>query len=134
MKTEILVVDDEEHMRRLCGRILAGMGYEPVLAASVAEAGEKLGAMPRLHLLVTDLRLPDGHGLEVVRASRARFPGAAVLVITAFLGSEARPEEFRAAGVEEEDIISKPFDVSMLERAVAGKLGGRPDAGERDEP
>lgn len=124
MKAAILVVDDEEHMRRLCGRILAGMGYEPVLAASVGEAREKLGAMSALHLLVTDLRLPDGHGLEVIRASRERFPGAGVLVITAFLSAEARAEEFRAAGVVQEDIISKPFDVSMLERAVAAKLGG----------
>lgn len=134
MKESILVVDDEECMRRLCGRILAGLGYEPVFAASVGEAREKLAAMPALDLLVTDLRLPDGHGLDVIRSARDRFPGAGVLVITAFLGAEGRAEEFRAAGVAQEDIISKPFDVSSLERAVAAKLGGRPVAEERKKP
>jgi two-component system response regulator PilR (NtrC family) len=118
----ILLADDEDFMRKLCARILRGMGHEPVLAESVAEAREKIGSLERLDLLITDLRLKDGHGIEIARCARARFPAARVLVITAFLSLETHVEEFRALGISDEDILCKPFAVSGFEAAVKDRL------------
>ncbi|MDD2804613.1 MAG: response regulator [Elusimicrobiales bacterium] len=118
----ILLADDEDFMRRLCVRMLRGIGYEPFIAASVTEALEKIGAMERLDLLITDLRLKDGHGIEIVRCCRAKFPAARVLVITAFLSLETHVEEFRALGVSDGDILCKPFTASGFEDAVKKRL------------
>ena len=118
----ILVVDDEEPMRKLCGRILGGMGYEAVFAQTLAEACEKINSQERLDLLVTDLNLPDGQGLDVIRAARAKFPAAGVVVITALLSPETLRDEFQSLGVSEDDILSKPFAVSTFEAAVKAQL------------
>ena len=71
---KILVVDDEEQMCKLCGRILRGMGYEALFARTLAEAREKLASLERLDLLVSDLKLPDGHGLDVIAATALNSP------------------------------------------------------------
>ncbi|HAT71380.1 MAG TPA: response regulator [Elusimicrobia bacterium] len=118
----ILVVDDEEFMRKLCGRILRAIGYEPVFAGSVSEAFEKIGSMEHLDLLITDIRLPDGNGIEAARRARGKFPEARVLVITAFLSLETHAEEFLSLGVSEDDILCKPFTVSDFEAAVKARL------------
>lgn len=120
--SNILVVDDEEFMRKLCGRILRGMGHEAVFARTQAEALEQIGSLERLDLLVTDLRLPDGRGTDVIRAARAKFPAAGVLVITALPGPETLRDEFQGLGVLEGDMLSKPFAVSTFEAAVKAKL------------
>ncbi|OGR79116.1 MAG: hypothetical protein A2107_15825 [Verrucomicrobia bacterium GWF2_62_7] len=120
----ILVVDDEEFMRKLCGRVLAGLGVEPLFAESVAVALEKAASLDGLDLLITDLRLPDGHGLEVARGVRKKFPAAGILVISAFLNLEENKESFLALGVTEDDMFSKPFSVTVLETAVKARLPG----------
>ena len=119
---KILVVDDEEHMRKLCGRILGGLGYEAVFAQTLAEACEKINSQERLDLLVTDLNLPDGQGLDVIRAARAKFPAAGVVVITALLSPETFQAEFQSLGVSENDMLSKPFAISGFETAVKAQL------------
>lgn len=121
----ILVVDDEEFMRKLCGRILRGLGYEAGFAQALAEAREKIGSLERLDLLITDLQLPDGHGLDVIRAARAKFPAAGVVIITAYLSLETRREEFQSLGISEGDMLSKPFEVARFEAAVKAKLPHR---------
>jgi len=129
----ILVVDDEDFMCKLCGRVLNGMGYEVVFAQNVSEALGKTGSLERLDLLITDLRLPDGHGLDVIRAARAKFPAVGVLVITALLSPETFQAEFQSLGVSENDMLSKPFAVSGFEAAVKAKLEQVKDPPERGE-
>jgi DNA-binding NtrC family response regulator len=118
----ILVVDDEEFIRKLCGRILGAGGHTPLFAETLALAEERIASLERLDLLVSDLRLPDGCGLEVIRAARARFPRAAVLVITACPDLEALREEYRGLGIPETDILTKPFSIARFEDAVREKL------------
>ena len=125
----ILVVDDEEPMRKLCGRILRGMGYEAVFAQTLAEVRDKSGSLARLDLLVTDLKLPDGSGLDVIRAARAKFPAVGVVVITAYLSLETHRGEFQSLGVSEADMLSKPFEVARFEAAVKSKLPAPPAEG-----
>lgn len=118
----ILVIDDEETMLSLCGRVLRAMGHEPVLAATLREGLEKIQSLDRLDLLVSDLRLPDGNGTQALAAARARFPQAGLLAITAYLaGMEG---ELAALGLGKDDIITKPFAVDGFEDAVKAKLRG----------
>ncbi|PIU17808.1 MAG: DNA-binding response regulator, partial [Elusimicrobia bacterium CG08_land_8_20_14_0_20_59_10] len=91
-------------------------------AQTLAEACEKINSQERLDLLVTDLNLPDGQGLDVIRAARAKFPAAGVVVITALLSPETLRDEFQSLGVSEDDILSKPFAVSTFEAAVKAQL------------
>ena len=123
--SRILVVDDEEFMRKICGRVLAGMGCEAFFAETVAQALERINSLDRLDLLITDLHLPDGHGIEAASCFHGKFPGAGMLVITAFLSLDTHIGEFQALGVSENDMLSKPFSVSALETAVKAKLPGR---------
>lgn len=120
----ILVVDDEEFMRALCGRVLGAMGHEIRFADSLAAALGQLRTLPSLDMVVSDLRLPDGNGTEVVRAALEKFPGAAALVMTAYPDADGRREELLALGVDDASLLIKPFDISELEAAVNKGLGG----------
>lgn len=83
--TVLLVEDDQP----TCGRLrdaLAGAGdFEVTTAGSIAEARGSLAACPRV--LLTDLQLPDGHGIELIRETRQRCPDTEIMVIS-ILGDE----------------------------------------------
>ena len=79
----VLVVDDEADIRELLDLTLARMGISTDLAASVAEA-RKFLEQQRYQLCLTDMRLPDGEGLEIVRLIGERYGETPVAVITAF--------------------------------------------------
>ena len=79
----ILVIDDDPGFRELLEAILTGAGYTVDSGVSVADA-KRLGAAQAYSLVLSDLRLPDGDGLEVVRWLAEQMPGTPVIVITAF--------------------------------------------------
>jgi DNA-binding NarL/FixJ family response regulator len=83
--TILLVEDDPPTLRRLKDA-LAGAGFDVDAAATLGEARSLLGKrVPRV--LLTDLQLPDGHGVELIREVRQRFPDTEIMVISA-LGDE----------------------------------------------
>ena len=79
----ILVVEDRDSLRRLLERALAGEGYAVTAAASGGEGVRAVREAP-IDLVLTDLKLPDLSGLEVLAASRAAQPRAPVVVLTAY--------------------------------------------------
>jgi len=79
----VLVVDDEPRLRELYARILSLEGYRVLTAATRAEGRERLRQQP-VHLVLTDVRLPDGSGLEWVPELRAQHPLTEVVVVTAY--------------------------------------------------
>ena len=79
----ILVIDDDAGFRELLETILTRAGYEVEAGASIADA-RRLGAARQYNLVLSDLRLPDGSGLEIVRWFAEQMPGTPVIVITAF--------------------------------------------------
>ncbi|HPU81245.1 response regulator, partial [Accumulibacter sp.] len=79
----MLVVDDEADIRELLDLTVARMGLSADCAASVAEARHLL-EQQRYQLCITDMRLPDGDGLEIVRLISERYGETPVAVITAF--------------------------------------------------
>lgn len=105
----LLVIEDEEEMRRLLRTTLRAHGYQVVEAATAREGlMHAAGRNPDVVLL--DLGLPDRDGLDVLRALRAGS-GVAVIVISA-RGRE--PEKVAALDEGADDYLTKPFGVSEL--------------------
>ena len=110
----ILVVDDEPDLRVTYERLLRRQGYRVVTAGSRAE-GLSLVLAERPRLVISDLKLPDGDGLEIVRAARRLAPPAPVIVVAAVI-SRATREAVLASGASA--ILAKPFTSSELLRIV----------------
>jgi two-component system response regulator PilR (NtrC family) len=78
----VLIVDDEPDIRELLSMTLEGMDVVPDGAADLTEARHKLQTA-EYHFCLTDMRLPDGDGLELVQWMQRQSPGVPVAVITA---------------------------------------------------
>ena len=78
----ILVIDDEEQIRRLLGRILSNHGYKHALADSAAEARKCLDKQP-FDLALCDVNMPDESGIEFIRYITVEYPDIAVMMVTA---------------------------------------------------
>lgn len=112
----ILIVDDELSMREYLEVLLTRAGHEVRTAASVAEAKEALQTSP-VDLVVSDMKLGAGSGMEVLRTARANMPAPEVILITAFGTPESAVEAMREGAY---DYICKPFDNEEL-RLLAQK-------------
>jgi two-component system response regulator PilR (NtrC family) len=113
-----LIVDDEPDIRELLAITLGRMQIQVATAADYASAVRQLGA-ERFDLVLTDMRLPDGDGLELVEWIQAHRPGVPVAVITAHGNVEAA---VRALKLGAFDFISKPLDLAALRRLITATL------------
>ncbi len=114
----VLIVDDERDIRELLVLTLGRMGLRTDTAASVAEARAQL-ARGSYDLCLTDMRLPDGTGLEVVADINQQFPELPVAMITAYGNVEAAVEALKAGAF---DFVSKPVDINVLRDLVQRAL------------
>lgn len=117
----VLVVDDEAVVTKGCRRILGDAGYQ-VDTAATGQEGLSRAMAGSFDLVVTDLRLPDLNGMELVRALRNRRPEIAVLIITGY-GSVPNAVEAVKLGVA--DYIEKPFTPEQITEAVKRAVGVR---------
>ncbi|HEY3367738.1 MAG TPA: response regulator [Symbiobacteriaceae bacterium] len=106
----ILVVDDERQIRRFLRASLATQGYEVLEAGSVAEAMAQAAAAPPPDMVILDLGLPDGDGLDVVH--RVREWSAMPILILSVRGQEADKVSALDAGAD--DYLTKPFSTGEL--------------------
>jgi two-component system response regulator PilR (NtrC family) len=117
----ILIVDDEQSMRDMLGILLRKEGLEVHTAGSRAEAADVL-SQGSVDLVLTDVRLPDGDGIEVLRHVKAGSPETAVVVMTGY-GTSETAVAARKLGAEA--YILKPFDVDELRVVVRDALANR---------
>jgi two-component system, NtrC family, response regulator PilR len=117
----VLIVDDELSMREMLAILLKKEGLDVRTAASRAEAARTLGEGP-VDLVLTDVKLPDGDGLEILRQVKAAAPATPVVVMTAF-GTTEMAVGARKLGAEA--YILKPFDVDELRIVVRDALANR---------
>ena len=117
----VLIVDDELSMREMLAILLKKEGLDVRTAASRAEAARTLGEGP-VDLVLTDVKLPDGDGLEILRQVKAAAPATPVVVMTAF-GTTEVAVGARKLGAEA--YILKPFDVDELRIVVRDALANR---------
>jgi two-component system response regulator PilR (NtrC family) len=117
----ILVVDDELSMREMLGIMLGKEGYDVVLADSRAMAAAVLDQAP-VDMVITDVKLPDGDGIEILRHVKAASAETAVLVMTAFGSTETAVAALKLGA---HDYLVKPFDVDELKIVVRNALEKR---------
>ena len=119
-KGGILVVEDDEQMRRIARRILASAGYTVLEAADAAEALRLLagGGQP-VGLMLTDMAMPGMDGVELSLAVLAKYPGVKIICMSGYLEKE---DEFRDKLGDRAEFIEKPFNPLALVRKVNSLL------------
>jgi DNA-binding NtrC family response regulator len=125
----VLVVDDDAHIRRMVRRIVRGLGCEVTEAEDGVDAVGKLTGT-RFDLVLTDLRMPRGDGMEVLEALRDRHPGTPSVMLTAHGAINECVAAMRAGAV---DFLTKPFHADELENVVRRALA-RPGTREESKP
>ena len=126
-KPRALVVDDEPDIRELLEITLMRMGIDSDSAADLAEARARL-EQGAFDVCLTDMRLPDGSGIDLVRHIQRHHPRLPVAVITAHGNMESAVEALKAGAF---DFVSKPVDLEMLRRLINTALEV---AGQADTP
>src|SRR6202789_1078579 len=106
----ILIVDDEDSTRNLCCDVITDSGLRTRTASTTEQALEILDQWP-VEILITDLRVPQMGGLELLKRVRRDFPQTAVLVLTQYGTIESAVEATRLGAA---DYITKPFHMPEL--------------------
>jgi two-component system response regulator PilR (NtrC family) len=114
----ILVVDDEPDLRTLYELALLREGYRVETAGSVGEARQQLGER-RFDAIITDMRLPDGLGLELLHELQAGQRGERCVVMTAYGSAENAVEALKAGAF---DYLTKPVDLRQFRAVVASAV------------
>ncbi|MFD2236892.1 response regulator transcription factor [Aureimonas populi] len=117
-RTSVLVVDDDLEIRRLLGRYLESQGFQTALAGSRRECEAKI-ADGAFDLVVLDVMLPDGSGLDICRDIKDRRPDLAVILLTAL-----KEDVDRIVGLEigADDYLGKPFNPRELAARIRAVL------------
>ncbi len=125
----ILIVDDEERLRKSLRRSLLQENYATLTAASEAEALRILDEN-RIDLVITDLFMPGMGGMALIRRIKSLLPAIKIVIITAY-GSAASVREAEELGVD--GYLTKPFDLAGLRAKVNELLAGGTSAPPRRE-
>ena len=121
----LLVIDDEPDLRTLYELTLVREGYDVESAATLAEGWELLQSRGAggYQLVITDMRLPDGTGLDLLRRMEEAGRPEKAIVITAYGSPENAVEALKAGAY---DYLTKPVDLRQFRAAVASALGRMP--------
>ncbi len=123
----ILVVDDDPEIRKLLARYIESQGFHVLLAASCHELRERLATHP-VDLVVLDVMLPDGSGLDLCRDLRAERSSVPIILLTAL-----KEDIDRIIGLEigADDYLGKPFNPRELVARIKAVLRRQADVGAR---
>lgn len=114
MPVKVLVVDDEPSARQLCLEVLGGMGY----GAEAVDSGKKALAMledGQVDIVVSDVHMPEGSGIDLLRTIKENHPSVDVLVMTGFA---TIPEAVEAVKLGAYDYIAKPFQLEKFRTLI----------------
>jgi two-component system response regulator PilR (NtrC family) len=114
----LLIVDDEPGMRQLLSHVFGRANHSVRAAENGAKALELLKQEPA-DLIVSDVKMPDMNGIELLRRVREFLPDTGVVMMTAFATVETAREAFKLGA---DDFIQKPFDVDEMKLIVEKAL------------
>ena len=117
----VLVVDDEADLAATCARLLRRQGYTVVCASTREQAVSALAERP--DLVVADVRLPDGDGLDVVLAARRLSNPPPVIVVTGYPSEASRREAMKVGAAA---FLAKPFSLAAFVELVQKLLTSSP--------
>ncbi|WP_343700643.1 sigma-54 dependent transcriptional regulator [Chitinophaga sp.] len=136
---QILIIDDEDQLRKLLGRLLGREGYA-VLEARDAKTAWKLLEKEEVQVVLSDVKLPDANGVELTQAIKARYPEIEIVVLTAYGniadGVQAIKNgafDYITKGDDNSRILpltSKAMDKALLQfriRSLENRIGGKYD-------
>ena len=112
--SNILIVDDEQSYRQLLTLVFEGDGHIIRTATNGREAIEMIKT-DRADVVISDVRMPDMDGIELLSQLRGSFPDVGVVLMTAFASVETAREAFKLGA---DDFVQKPFDVEELKLIV----------------
>ncbi|WP_230480637.1 nitrogen regulation protein NR(I) [Sphingomonas sp. Leaf21] len=119
--SHVLVVDDDAAIRTVVGQALRRAGHEVTAVETLARLDRVL-ANGAPDILVTDVILPDGDGIDHIRGVAERFPALPIIILSA---QNTLTTAVRAAEVGAYEYLPKPFDLDALTNAVSGALARR---------
>ncbi|MEE2637892.1 MAG: response regulator [Acidobacteriota bacterium] len=117
----ILVVDDEPSMREMLSIMLRAEGYEVLVADGGRSAVEILCRRP-IDLLISDIKMPEMNGIEVLRQAKEIREGIVGILMTAYKSTESLQSALRLGAV---DYLDKPFNNDVLKKKVREALEQR---------
>jgi DNA-binding NtrC family response regulator len=118
MKHRVLVVDDDANVAQVVKFLLEEEGHDTVVVGDVAGA-KRAFAAAQYDLVVTDLKLPDGTGLDVLKLVKEAGPDVPVVMVTAFATVKTAVDAMKSGAF---DYVQKPFDNDRLKGLVANAL------------
>ncbi|MBR1609039.1 MAG: sigma-54-dependent Fis family transcriptional regulator [Kiritimatiellae bacterium] len=119
-RASVLVVDDERNTREGLGRALRGR-YDVALAESAAAAIASLESRPA-DVMLSDVRMPGGDGVSLLKTVRERFPGTICILLTAYGSVETAVEAMKAGA---RDFLTKPVNLDQLDLVLERALRAR---------
>jgi DNA-binding NtrC family response regulator len=119
--TRVLIVDDEQHTRRVLEAILQREGYE-TLAADTPERALALADEHPVDVLISDLIMPEYTGVELMQQIQERCPGVVTILITAHGSVRSAVDAMKLGAF---DYIAKPFDMDQMRAVVRKAVEGR---------
>jgi DNA-binding NtrC family response regulator len=120
-KGRVLIIDDEDIVRVSCERILVPEGYEVKSTKSAAEGFDLLAEDP-VDVVLTDLKMPDIDGLEVLKKVKAEWPDVEVIMITGYQTINTAVEAIKMGAF---DYIEKPFTPGAIVEAIDKAISHR---------
>ena len=118
MSPKVLVVDDEDSMVEMLSLFFGEQGFDVDCAGSVEQARDAMAAQS-FDLVLCDILMPDGNGLELLRKIKEENPQTAVIMMTAYTSSKSAVEAMRLGA---HHYISKPFNLDELKIQVESAL------------
>lgn len=124
-KATALIIDDEQDIRELIEMAFMGIGIDCILSPTVADGIKQLKKQ-NADFVITDMRLPDGDGLDLVAHIQKKYPSLPVCVITAHGNVELAVKALKLGAF---DFVNKPFDIKHLRNmAKAALVLAQPDS------
>jgi len=117
-KNRLLLVDDEEAIVKLLKRVLEKEGYE-VLTAHSGTEGLKIIENMKVDILITDIKMADMDGIEVLRRAKTLYKDIEGIVITGYANQELAIRSLRAGAI---DYITKPVNLDELLFSIKGAI------------
>ena len=118
MNKHVLVIDDEQDLRELLTITLSGMGITATALETIAEAKEAM-ADRHYDLCLTDMRLPDGNGIDLISYVQDNFPLMPIALITAYGNVELAVDALKLGAF---DFLSKPVELPKLRKLITNAV------------